>query len=119
MAVMKDFDLDAKLKSVPLPERTEDYWENFPAQVRWNLRRAAMQPEAPESWRPQLAWKFGVSFACLVVGLLVLSQPLKAASCAIFQKEHFVRQQLAALPGELRVLMADEHGLHYLVAEKE
>jgi hypothetical protein len=47
-----------------------------------------------------------------------LSQPLEAASNAIFQKEQSVRQQLAALPRGLRVLMADEHGLHYLVAEK-
>jgi hypothetical protein len=116
---MNRFDLDTKLKSVPLPERSEAYWENFPAQVRWNLHRAALPPEANENWLPQLAWKFGVSVACLVVGLLVLSQPLKAASGAIFQKEQFVRQQLAAIPSQLRVFMADEHGLHHLIAEKE
>jgi hypothetical protein len=115
---MNDFDLDAKLKSVPSPARSEDYWENFPAQVRFQLRRAATTPEIRESWLPQLAWKFGASLAGLVAGLLVLSQPLEAASNAIFQKEQSVRQQLAALPRGLRVLMADEHGLHYLVAEK-
>jgi hypothetical protein len=116
---MNDFDLDAKLKSVPVPERSEDYWGNFPVQVRFQLRRAAPPQEIRESWLPRFAWSIGTSFACLVIGLLVLSQPLKAASSAIFQKEQFVRQQLAAIPGQLRVLMADEHGLHYLVAEKE
>jgi hypothetical protein len=116
---MNDFDLNAKLKSVPLPERSEEYWEDFPAQVRFQLRRAAPPQEIRESWLPQLAWKAGVGLACLVVGLLVLSQPLKAASCALFQKERVVRQQLAAIPSHLQVLMADEHGLHYLVAEKE
>jgi len=116
---MNDADLNARLKSVRVPGRSEDYWENFPPLVRFQLRRAAPPPEIRERWLPRLAWKAGVSFACLLVGLLVLSQPLKAASSALFQKEQFVRQQLAALPGHLRVLMADEHGLHYLVAEKE
>ena len=116
---MNRFDLDTKLKRVPLPERSDEYWENFPSQVRLQLRRAATAAELRENWLPQLAWKFGVSVACLVVGLLVLSQPLKAASGAIFQKEQFVRQQLAAIPSQLRVFMADEHGLHHLIAEKE
>ncbi|MGA2871257.1 MAG: hypothetical protein ABSF34_19105, partial [Verrucomicrobiota bacterium] len=43
----------------------------------------------------------------------------KAASTAVFQKERTMRQQLAALPRHLRILMADEHGLHYLIADKE
>jgi hypothetical protein len=116
---MNDFELDAKLRSVRPPERTEEYWNDFPSQVRWQLRRAAPATEIRENWLPQFAWKFGAGFACLVIGLLVLSQPLKAASGVVFQKDQFVRQQLAALPGHLRVLMADEHGLHYLVAEKE
>ena len=116
---MNDFDLDAKLKSVPLPERSEDYWENFPSQVHFQLRRAAPPLQIDESWLPRFVWRFGTSLACVLIGLLVLNQPLKAVSCAIFQQEHLIRHQLAALPGHLRVLMADEHGLHYLVAEKE
>ena len=116
---MNDFELDAKLKSVRPPERTEEYWNDFPSRVRWQLHRTPPPPEVRESRLPRFAWSLGASFACLLVGLLVLGQPLKAASSAIFQKEKFVRQQLAALPGQLQVLMADEHGLHYLVAEKE
>jgi hypothetical protein len=60
-----------------------------------------------------------VSFASVIIGLLVLGQPLKAASCAIFKDERMLRQQLTQLPNHLRVFMADEHGLHYLIAEKE
>jgi len=116
---MNDFDLDARLKGVPLPERSEDYWENFPSQVRWQLRRAASEQVVRESWLPRFAWSIGASFACLVISLLVLGQPLKAASCAIFKNERIIRQHLAELPNHLRIFMADEHGLHYLVAEKE
>lgn len=116
---MKIFDLEARLKSVPLPERSADYWENFPAQVRWQMRRAAPKHEVRESWRSGFAWGIGASLACGVIGLLVLHQPLRAASGAVFQKEQCIRQHLASIPSQLRVLMANEHGLHYLIAEKE
>ena len=116
---MNDFELESKLKSVPLPKRSEDYWENFPSQVRWQLHRTAPKQEVGERWFPRFAWRMGVGFACLVIGLLVLNQPLKAASCAIFKNEKIVRQQLAELPTHLRILMADEHGMHYLVAERQ
>jgi hypothetical protein len=112
-------DLEARLKSVRVPERSEEYWNDFPARVRGQLRRRAPATESRVSWLPQLAWGLGAGFVGLVIGLLVLSPPLERASHAIFQKEQFVRQQLAMLPCHLRVLMADEHGLHYLVAEKE
>lgn len=116
---MNNFDLEAKLKTLRVPERTEEYWENFPAQVRVQLHRASPAPVLRESRLPQCAWSFGLGLACVLVSLLVFNTPLKAASCAFSQKENFVRQQLAALPGHLRMLMTDEHGLHYLVAEKE
>ena len=116
---MNDFELKSKLKNVPVPERTEEYWDDFPARVRSQLRRPAPPTELRENWLPSFAWKFSFSVACLVIGLLVFNQPLKAASTAVFQKEKAVQQQLAALPRHLRILMADEHGLHYLIADKE
>jgi hypothetical protein len=116
---MNDFDLEAKLKGVPLPERPEDYWENFPAQVRFQLHRAAPEPAVRESWLPQFVWKMSVGLACLAIGLLAVNQPLRTASRAIFKNEQMIRQQLAQLPNHLRTFMADEHGLHYLIAEKE
>jgi hypothetical protein len=116
---MNNFDLEAKLKNVPLPERSENYWEDFPAQVRRHLRRTAPEREARENLFPQFAWKMGIGLAGLVIALLVLNQPLQAATCAIFKNERSIRQQLAQLPNHLRIFMADEHGLHYLIAEKE
>ncbi|HUZ06139.1 MAG TPA: hypothetical protein VMV89_01485 [Candidatus Paceibacterota bacterium] len=116
---MNDFELQSKLKSVPLPGRTEEYWEDFPARVRVQLRRAAPEDPLAEYGLPQFAWRLGASFACLVIGLFVFGRPLQAASNAIFKNERTIRRQLAELPHHLRVLMADEHGLHYLVAEKQ
>ena len=116
---MTDFDLETKLKAVLLPERPEDYWEHFPSQVRRQLDRTVPNSEARKTLVPQFAWKMGIGFACLAIGLLVLGQPLKTAAGVIFKNERTIRQQLAQLPGHLRIFMADEHGLHYLIAEKE
>ena len=58
---MDDFDLETKLKSVPVPARTEAYWENFPARVRAKLcpDRADWAPR--NIWLPRLAWAGGGS----------------------------------------------------------
>ena len=75
-----DFELKSKLKNVPVPERTEEYWDDFPTRVRSQLRRPPPPAELRENWLPSFSWKFGFSVACLVIGLLVFNQPLKAAS---------------------------------------
>lgn len=87
--------------------------------MRGQLRRPVLAAELYENWLPQFAWKFAGGAACLIFGLFIFNQPLKAASTAIFKKELAMRHQLATLPQHLRVLMADDHGMYYLVADKE
>jgi len=108
---MNDFELKSKLKSVHVPERSEDYWEDFPSQVRMNLRRAEFAPR--KTLWPRLAWAGGLAFGCLF--LVMTLAPIHFA----LKNEKVIRREIAELPQHLRVLMADEHGLHYLVAEKE
>ena len=116
---MNDFDLESKLKSVPLPERSEDYWENFPMQVRLNLRRARVESMPQNPWLPRLAWAGGFALAVALGFCCVQFQPLKAVSVALSKKETHLRTELAQFHAKLRVLMQDEHGMHYLIAEKE
>ena len=116
---MNNSSLESKLKSVRVPERGEEYWEDFPSRVRLRLRQARSLPPAQENSPAQLFCKWGLSFAGIILLLLVLNQPLKAASQAVFKKEHSLQQQLTTLPAHLKILMADEHGLDYLVADKE
>jgi hypothetical protein len=116
---MNDADLKSRLKNVPVPERTEEYWDDFPARVRGRLRRPAPAAQLNENWRPQFAWKFAVATACLIFVLFVFNQPLKVASAVIFHQEKAMRHQLAELNQHLRVFMADDHGMYYLVADKE
>ena len=117
---MNDSELQQKLKALPVPERTEEYWNDFPESVSRQLRQpVVVRAEVDVSWRTRFAWHFAASAACLFVGLLVLNQPLRAASSAVAQQEIALRHELNALPKNLRMLMADEHGMQYLIADKE
>ena len=111
---MNDFELESKLKSVSVPARTEDYWENFPAQVRANLRLNRSNRMPRNTWLPRLAWSSGFTLAGLIFAL-----SLWPSFHVFLQKEKSFRQELAQLPGHLRVFMQDEHGMHYLVADQE
>jgi hypothetical protein len=118
---MNDFELESKLKTVRLPARTEDYWENFPARVRAKLRpdRADWTPHNHSS--PWLAWAGGLAYACLLLSVSVWCErhPRQNPFYALFQNERAVSKELAQLPGHLRVFMQDEHGMHRLVADQE
>ncbi len=110
---MTDFDLESKLKSVPVPERSAEYWDDFPAQVRAGLRRAPAEFTARHSRLPRLAW--GAGFAAGLCDFQLAAWP---AVHGLLQNERAFRRELAQLPVHLRVLMQDEHGMHYLIADQ-
>src|ERR1035441_2235736 len=66
---MNDFDLESKLKSVPVPERTDEYWYDFPSRVRVQLRRERDQSVPVRAWRPQLAWAGGLALGVALGGV--------------------------------------------------
>jgi hypothetical protein len=109
-----DFELESRLKSIRVPERTPEYWENFPSQVRANLRPARATVSFRKTLLPQLAWSGGFALACLLFGAA-----LGPVFQGVLQHEKPFRRELAQLPNHLRVFMADEHGMHYLVADQK
>ena len=116
---MNNFELESKLKGVPLPERPENYWENFPMQVRLNLRRAALRPTPKNSWPPRIAWAGGFALV-LIFGIWCAQfKPLKITAVTISKNEKYFRLQFAQFETKLHVFMQDEHGMHHLIAEKE
>jgi hypothetical protein len=114
---MNNFDLEAKLKNVPLPERPDDYWNYFPSQVRANLRHAAVKPVAENLWLPRLAWSGGFALAMALVFVCLQFHPLQTASAAINKQERQFHAQLAQLDTGLHTLMLNTHGMGYLLAE--
>lgn len=116
---MNDSELERRLKSIPLPERSDDYWEEFPAQVRINLRRAASQPVAENDWLPRFAWAGALAVVLIAGAWCAQSQPVQNVALALSKNENHFRRQFAQFETKLRVLMRDEHGMHYLIVEKE
>jgi hypothetical protein len=114
---MNDFELESKLKSVPLPERSEDYWENFPARVRLNLRRARVESVPQNPWLPRLAWAGGFALAVVLVFICLQFHPLQTASVAIHKQERHFHAQLAQFDAGLHTLMFNTHGMGYLLTE--
>jgi hypothetical protein len=114
---MNDFELDSKLKSLPVPERSEAYWNSFPSQVRVNLRRNRPQFVPQNPWRPRLAWAGGLALLVALALAGIQFHPLQTASAAINRHEQHLRAQLAKLDAGLHVVMFNPHGMGYLLAE--
>jgi len=109
---MNDRDLKSILKTVPVPERDAEYWDDFPSRVRVQLRPAVQPAPRPLIW-PRLAWAGGL--ACVGLFLFLTILPVHF----FLKNEKTFRRQMAELPRQLQTFMADEHGMHYLIAEKE
>lgn len=114
---MNNFDLESWLKSVRVPERPEDYWNDFPARVRVQLRRRPVESAPRGVWHPRL--KLAGSLA-LALGLMWFGEefhPLQTASNAITRQSQNLRVEYARLQAGLNVLVFNPHGMGYLLAE--
>jgi hypothetical protein len=114
---MNDFELESKLKSVPLPERPDEYWSDFPSRVRVQLRRERPGFAPRRARRPRLAWAGGLALAVALVFVCVQFHPFQTASLAITKQQRHFQAQLARLDAGLHVLMLNTDGMGYLLTE--
>ncbi|HEY3763456.1 MAG TPA: hypothetical protein VGN23_17055 [Verrucomicrobiae bacterium] len=109
---MNDSELESRLKSVRVPRRADEYWEDFPSRVRAQLPPPVVE-RPQKAFLPQWAWAGGLAMACLMFALVIWP------SLQIALKDgRAIHRELAQLPHHLHILMADEHGMHYLVADQ-
>ncbi len=114
---MNNSELENKLKSVRVPERSEDYWEDFPTQVRLNLQRAAQKEVYETTAFPRFFWAGGLALALALFFVSWQFHPLQTMSVAIHQKEQHLHLMFAQLNTNIHTLMLNTHGMGYLVNE--
>jgi hypothetical protein len=116
---MNDFELQSKLKSVRVPERPEEYWNDFPSRVRVQLPRERREFTPQSAWRPRLAWAGGFALALALVLVCVEFHPFQTMSLAIMKQQRQFHAQLARLDAGLHVLMLNTDGMGYLLTEAD
>jgi hypothetical protein len=117
---MKEFDLEKTLKAARVPDRPQEYWETFPGDVLARLRTTPKIRHTGHRWRPQLAWGFGVAFACLAIGFAIghwHAGRQTADPYALLQNEKVLREVLALFPNRVRAIVQDEHGLQLVLSD--
>ena len=114
---MNDFELESKLKSVPLPERPDEYWNDFPSRVRVQLPRERREFTPQNAGRPRLAWAVGLVLAVVLVFGCIRFHPLQTMSLAITKQQQHFHARLARLDAGLHVLMLNTDGMGYLLTE--
>lgn len=114
---MTDSELQARLRSAPLPERMEEYWNDFPARVRFQLPRERREFSPRNVWRPRLKLAGGLALALALMWVGERYQPLQSASAAITKHEQQIRTQVTRIKAGVRTLVFNPHGMGYLLAE--
>ena len=114
---MKLSDLESRLKSVPVPERSAEYWDDFPSRIRVQLRREHREFAPRSVWRPRLAWAGGLALAVALMWVGERFHPLETASVALTKQQRQLHAQFVQLETGLQQLMLNKHGMGYLLAE--
>jgi hypothetical protein len=118
---MKRVDLDKMLKSVPVPERSEEYWQEFPDRVIAGLQ-AKQSRRRVERWQPRLAWVFAIACVLVFVSGLALrhwrGSGLDNESSALLQNEKIVREVLTFFPNRVRAIEQSEQGMQLVLSDK-
>jgi len=116
-----DFDLDAQLRRLQTPERSAEYWADFPGRVTGELRaRPLPRPNrARASWLPQLAWGFSLAFGCFVLGYVIgHNDGPRGFTHSLLQNQRQFSVSLAQFPDRFRSLMLEERGMQKLLPEQ-
>ncbi len=116
---MNDSELEAQLRALPNPERSEEYWADFPRRITRDLRTRPLPRPAPSSWLPQVAWGFSLAFGCFALGYFIGHNEVpRGLTHAMLENQREFRVSLTKFPDQVRSLMLNEHGLQTLLPEQ-
>jgi hypothetical protein len=117
---MNNPDLDSILKKARTPERSEEFWAEFPQQVARGLNRARTDNFRPkQNWFPRLAWGFATAI-CILAAFAIShwrGQTEAKASTDILANAKVVDETLAMFPNQVRAIVQDERGLNLVLSD--
>lgn len=123
---MNNAELEKLLKIARVPERTRDFWEQFPNRVstalHWRARRVEAGAAAERSRkRAIVAWGMGLATACVLLGFVVgfwrgRETGVTAAQLAVAQK--YFREIEALFPNQVQAIVLDDSGPRVVVADQ-
>jgi hypothetical protein len=117
---MSEFNLNETLKAAKVPERSDEYWEDFPGHVVRQLGRVPVPSRTEPSWFPRLAWGLAAATACLIVGFAVghwRGSAETASANGLLQNGKLIRETMAMFPNRIRAIVQDERGLSLVLSE--
>ena len=114
---MNDSELQTRLRSVPVPERAGEYWDDFPSRVRVQLHLVRQEARPRSVWRPRLKLAGGLALGLTLMWVGERFQPLQTASKAITKHEQQLRVQFTRLESGMRTLVFNPRGMGYLLVD--
>jgi len=110
---MNNFDLESQLKALRMPERSEEYWDDFPGRVTRELRGRPLPRSLRSSWLPQLAWGFCLAFACFALGYLLGHNDVSRGITHAWKED---QREIAKFHAQ--ITSYDEHGVRKLLTDQ-
>jgi hypothetical protein len=116
---INDSELEKALKAARLPERSEEYWEEFPRNVTAQLKVFAKHERRPRHVI-RFSWQFGSAVAAIALVVSVFGwfrREQKEDSFALLQNGIVLREVQTMFPNRVRAIVQDEHGMHLVLSE--
>jgi len=118
---MSEFNLNDTLRQAKVPERSPEYWQDFPRQVTSQLHRPSPARTQPAWMFPRLAWAAGFALLCLVIGFAIGSWHSKSSDLSgkLLENTKLIRETLAMFPNRVRAITLDNRGLNLILSDHE
>jgi hypothetical protein len=116
---MNNDKLERLLKSVPVPPREADYWEDFPRDVVRRLRSPTEAPSTrPPNRRPRVVWLFAAATASAILALALILKPASRPTPQFLLNEAVVGELLAMFPNRVRAILQDGQGMRLVLSDE-
>jgi hypothetical protein len=118
VVVMNNSELDSLLRKARVPERSAEFWEEFPRRIRNRLGSARASDNRHSSGRVSLRWAWALgAAACVLAGVFIGSWLERPKAEDILRDAKVVDETLAMFPHSVRAIVEDEHGLHLVLSQ--